>query len=123
MNKKELEALVDEQKETIDAKQTRIKELDEQVQAVQSILEHVFQLGITTRSQKRQWVRAYEKWLYSRYGQTISQLKIECNRLTYENLKLLTQLKKGWYEISNLEKQSEALRLQVESLKVQNEMD
>ena len=46
MNKKELEALVEEQKETIDAKQTRIKELDEQVQAIDAILMNVFQLSM-----------------------------------------------------------------------------
>ena len=95
MKKKELETLVEEQQatieeqgQTINAKQARIKELDEQVMSVQSILENVFQLGIATRAQRRQWVKAYEKWLYGRYGQAQSHLKIEINRLKYENMQL-----------------------------------
>ena len=116
MNKKELEALVEEQKETIDAKQTRIGELDKQITDVQRIIHDVFELGISTRAQRWQWVRKYEKWLYSKYGQAISQIKIELNRLTYQNVKLLVRLTEDIETIDGLEKQ-------VESLKVQNEMD
>jgi predicted metal-dependent hydrolase len=118
MNKKELEALVEErqatieeQSQTIDAKQARIKELDEQVMSVQGILENVFQLGITTRAQRRQWVKAYEKWLYGRYGQAQSQLKIELNRLKYENMQLrelADEYIKTLSEITEVIKSSEA---------------
>ena len=116
MNKKELEALVEEQKETIDAKQARIKELDKQVQSIDAILMNVFQLSMSTKAQKRKYVRVYEKWLYSRQGQAISQLKIECNRLTY-----LNKLYEKREEITN--ELIDEITKQVESLKVQNEMD
>ena len=118
MKKKELETLVEEQQATIEeqgqivaAKQARIKELDEQVMSVQGILENVFQLGIATRAQRRQWVKAYEKWLYSRFGQTISQLKIELNRLKYENMQLrelADEYIKTLSELTELIKSSEA---------------
>jgi len=116
MNKKELEALVEEQKETIDAKQSRIKELDEQITDVQRIIHDVFELGISTRAQRRQWIRAYTKWFYSKQGQVICQLKIECNRLTY-----LNKLYEKREEITN--ELIDDITKQVESLKVQNEMD
>ena len=116
MNKKELEALVEEQKETIDAKQSRIKELDEQITDVQRIIHDVFELGISTRAQRRQWIRAYTKWFYSKQGQAICQLKIEINRLTYQNAQLRSVADEY------IETMTELIKT-IESLKVQNEMD
>jgi len=53
---------------------------------LQTLLQGIWDLKISKRWQARALKRAYEKWLYSRQGQTIKQLKLEIFRLRTINM-------------------------------------
>ena len=82
----ELQAKINELEGAVTARQQRVKELDEQIQDLQTLLQGIWDLKISKRWQARALKRAYEKWLYSRQGQTIKQLKLEIFRLRTINM-------------------------------------
>ena len=82
----ELQAKINELEGAVTARQQRVKELDEQIQELQKFVDGMWVLKISKRWQARALKRAYEKWLYSRQGQTIKQLKLEIFRLRTINM-------------------------------------